>query len=117
MKTRLRRLLLPLLASLALSGCFVFEEIQNGIDLMEEHSPAANAKRAQEAEEAESPSVTESELPQMKEKLAKWWRSVLEEEPPPPDPSDGIARCEVGGKVRFMRKSDFKLRGGRLVRD
>ena len=114
MRTQLQRLLLPLLASLALSGCFVFDEIQRGIDIMDEHSPAANAKNAKQPEPESAPD-TESKLVELKAQLAQWWRNALEEEPPPPDPNDGIVRCEVRGKVSFTRQSDCEIRGGRFV--
>lgn len=113
-KKQLQRLLLAMLASLGVSGCFAFDEIQSGIDIMEEHSPAANSKKAKQPE-PESSGDTESKLPELKAQLAKWWRNALEEEPPPPDPNDGIVRCQVHGKLSFMRRSDCEIRGGRLV--
>ena len=113
MKTRFLRLALPLLASLTLPGCFVFDEIQRGIDLMDEHA-SVESKKAKQAE-AESEPYEESKLPEYKAQLAKWWNHALEEEPPPPDPNNGIARCEIRGKVSFTRESDCALRGGRLL--
>lgn len=113
-KTRVLRLLLPLLASLALSGCFVFDEIQKGIDLMDEHSAADSSEKTKQAE-AENTPETESKLPELQAKLAKWWSSALEEEPPPPGADNGIVRCDVHGKVSFTRASDCTIRGGRLV--
>jgi hypothetical protein len=110
--TRLQRLALPLLASLALSGCFVFDEIQRGIDLMDEHSAVGSAKKA-EPTEAKRSDETEANLPEYQAKLAKWWNSALEEEPLAADPDNGIVRCNVRGKVSFTRKFDCKLRGGR----
>jgi hypothetical protein len=111
--SRLQKLLLPLLASLALSGCFVFDEIQRGIDLMDEHS-AASAKKPKKPEPASAP-ASESSLPELKNQLAQWWNNALEEEPPLSDPSDGIVRCDVRGTVSFTRKSECAVRGGRVM--
>ena len=113
-KSRLRKLLLPLLASLGLSGCFVFDEIQKGIDLIDQHSPAARKINAKQAE-PESVPESEPKLPELKAQVAQWWNNALEEEPPLQDPDNGIVRCDVRGTVSFMRKSDCAVRGGRLV--
>ena len=102
---------------MALTGCFVFDEINKGMALMDEHSAGGSAKKAKESE-PESDSLGESilaELPEMKARLVEWWRNALEEEPPAPDPNDGIVRCVVGSKVSFTRKSDCTIRGGHFV--
>lgn len=113
-KSRLQKLLSTLLASLSLSGCFVFDEIQRGIDLMDEHAPIARAKEATHAEAQGSPE-SESMLPHYRAQLAKWWNSALEEESPARDPNDGIVRCVVHDKLSFTRESDCAIRGGRIL--
>jgi hypothetical protein len=113
-EVKARLLTLSLLASLALPGCFVFDEIQKGIDIMDSHSAAPTKKQADQAH-AESKPEAESKLPEYKAKLAKWWTHALEEEPPAKDPNNGIVRCDLQGKVSFTRKSDCTSRGGRLV--
>ena len=56
-----------------------------------------------------------ADLPEMKALLAEWWLNALEEEARPPDPNDGIVRCDVRGQLSFTRKSDCRLRGGRFA--
>ncbi len=116
------RLVLIALASFWLSGCFVFEEIRKGNELMDQHaSPARRKKESDAAARAEEAAAMASKAGPLvdwkktKGKLSEWWEEALEEEPIGPDPNDHITRCEVNGQVRFTRKSQCELRGGRTI--
>lgn len=104
------------LASLALTGCFVFDELDSGMEIMDEHSAAAKKTKVAKTEPtAADTGSEESQLSKWKAQVGEWWRNVLEEEPVGPDPNDIIVRCQTPGRVNFTRKSDCELRGGRYV--
>jgi len=115
------RLATIVLSSLWLSGCFVAEEIRKGDALIEQHSVGWRKKqeRTQKAEEAAAKAEEETQNqqarntgPGVKNKLSKWWRETVEEEPVKADPNDKIVSCTIGGKLQFLRKSDCQLRRG-----
>ncbi len=114
-KTRFLTWVAPLLASIAMSGCFVLDEIDNGMDIMDEHAAAPKAKKPVEAPAGESASDDGWQFASMKDQASEWWRNALEEEPPEPDPNDIIVQCRIDGGIRFTRKSDCELRRGRMV--
>lgn len=115
------RLLLIVLTSACLSGCFVLDELDKGDALLEQHSVGLREKREREAKEAAEAAAAKPSTrlahgePGVREKLEELWKDALEEERPPPDPSDVIVQCAVSGSVRFTRKSDCELRGGRIT--
>ena len=93
------RLVLIVLASFWLTGCFVFEELRKGDALIEQHSSrwrdkrdADNAKKA-EAAEAKAKAAPPIEWAKTKDKLSEWWDEALEEEPIERDPNDHIVSC------------------------
>jgi len=104
-----------LLAPLALSGCFVFDEIQKGREIMDSHSPKVTAQQQQpEPDAAAAGGDAPGLVAEMSARVGAWWKNALEEEPIPRDPNDGIVACEVEGSVSFTRESDCRLRGGRV---
>ena len=116
------RLLLIAFASFWLTGCFVFEELRKGDALIEQHSSRWRKKKeaeaASQAEAAEAKAAKSGppiEWTKTKDRLAEWWDEALEEEPIEPDPDDHIVGCEVKGQVRFTRKSQCEIYGGRLT--
>ena len=113
------RFILTLLASIALTGCFVVEELDHGMEELDRYSANGREKNKAEAAAkgaAEEQAATASRLkePGIRDKLAGWWREALEEETVAPDPNDGIVKCEYRGTVRFTRQSDCELLGGRV---
>lgn len=109
-----------LLAALLLlvPGCFVFEELEAGRKIMEQHSPKTAAKKPEPAAPAASaPSGAGDDgglLAQLQGWLAE--RSARTgAERPQHDPDDVPVRCRIGGSTRFVRKSDCQLRGGRIL--
>ena len=103
--------------SLLGTGCFVFEEMDSGMEYWEEHSPDANTKKNRKNLELEG-----DEEPGILERLRQWWHGRASdsgsrhraEEPsgPPPDPENVLVECTLDGRVQFMRKFDCQLRGG-----
>lgn len=97
-------LALPL--SLGLSGCFVFEELSKGQEIMDKHGMGGSGK----AETEEPPSTArrgEGDEGAPRKSLWEGGRTL------DPKERDGdIARCTLGGSVQFMRKSDCLARGG-----
>ena len=81
------------LVALLCCGCFAFEEIEAGQELMDSHSP----KSAEPEPEPEAPLYTAAARPEpgWSERLQEWWRDVREEAPTPPDPNDALVRCAL----------------------
>ncbi len=114
------RLVLIALASFCLSGCFVFEEIRKGNEILDSHaSPARRAKEAEHAAEEAAADAANSGPPiewaKAKDRLSEWWDEAIEEDPIEPEPNDHIISCEFKGKVRFTRRSQCELQGGRTT--
>jgi hypothetical protein len=111
------RWILPIaLAALLCQGCFVFDELDKGQAIMDQHSPTrSKGARAEAARKAEgSPQRTEDEEGIL-ERLQQWWTKVREPAPPQRDASDVVVRCEIKGNTHFTRKSDCRIRGGRAI--
>jgi hypothetical protein len=90
-----------LLACSFATGCFVFDELDKGAKIMDQHTPkkAAEAPPAQKA-----PAQTGS----------GWWANAKPLSGPPSD-ADGknpAVACKVSGSTRFMRKADCLSQGG-----
>jgi ABC-type nitrate/sulfonate/bicarbonate transport system substrate-binding protein len=112
-----RILIVALLASLC-QGCFVLEEIDKGQQLMDQHSPRAREKAAQQEEAVAGPLSARPGAKQEEgilERLAKWWKKKREPAPSKRDPDDLVVRCQIGRTMHFTRKSDCMLRGGRVI--
>jgi hypothetical protein len=109
-----RILLVALLASLC-QGCFVLEEIDKGQQLIDQHSPAAREKAAQREEARAGPRADAEQEEGPLERLKKWWTKKREPAPPKRDPIVVVVRCQIGGRMHFTRKSDCRLRGGRII--
>ena len=111
------RCLPVLLIALACQGCFVFDELDKGQQIMEQHSPkeideeeAAPAARPQRAARPE-PGVFAGML----EKAQGWWQSAREPAAAERAADDTVVRCELGERTQFTRKSDCQVRGGRIL--
>jgi hypothetical protein len=106
-----------LLVALLGSGCFVFDELDKGNEILDSHSPtrskAAKEKAAAAAGAAGQP-ADPKEDPKAREKA--WWQSARTlsraDEKPSEDPS---VRCRLGGGVRFTRQSDCLTQGGTVL--
>ena len=116
------RLVLIALASFWLTGCFVFEELRKGDELIEQHSSnwrkrkeIEAAARAETAQAKDSKSGPILDWEKKKDELAEWWRELAKEGPIGPALEDDIIRCDVRGQVRFTRKSQCEIQGGRIT--
>ena len=110
-------LVVALLASLC-QGCFVFDELDKGQQIMDQHSPRAREKAAKREEAAAAPRSARAGAKQEEgtlEGLKKWWKKKREPAPPKRDPDDVVVRCQIRGSLHFLRKSDCMLRGGRII--
>ena len=100
----LRRLLaiLPVIACLALTtGCFVIEEIDSGMALMEKHG-GQHGNRTAEAEEEAPKAAGKVDL--------EYWenaRTITSGEG-----SKDVTSCNLRGQLQFMKRDDCIRRGG-----
>jgi len=108
------------LAALALggAGCFAFEEIDQGQEIMDRHF-AKEREAGDEDRHDESTPAPEEAAPSLIARLQGWWSGPDAEETaapepsgPPPHPENVPGRCAIDGSTQFMRKFDCQLRGG-----
>ncbi len=103
-----------LLAAWLCSGCFVVDELDAGMEILEAHTPKEKAAPEEPAAPA-APARKADSGPGMLEELQSWASKKLEKPPPPPDPDDAIVRCIVRGSVQFTRKYECAMKGGRAI--
>jgi len=111
------RLAACLLAAALASGCFAFDEIDKGTEVLDQHYGKAAKKR--QGETPEEPAEAPSPMARLRGWAEEQWASLrhqakaLEEgSSPPPHPDDTLVACSLDGTTRFMRKFDCQLRGG-----
>jgi hypothetical protein len=118
------RLIVILFSALWLSGCFVADELRHGDAEIERYSVGWREKKKHMGEAEKEASKAESNAqgqqtqptgPGVQDKLTDWWHETVDEDPVPVDPDDKLVSCEVGGKLKFLRKSDCQLRRGRAA--
>jgi hypothetical protein len=114
------RLIAILSSALWFSGCFIAEEIRKGDALIEQHSVGWREKKKgiehAEAETAKAEAQSQKAQnrgPGVPDQLADWWQETVEEEPVKTNRDDKLVSCVVGGKTKFVRESDCKVRRGR----
>jgi hypothetical protein len=94
-----------LLICLFTSGCFVFDELDAGNEILDQNFSSKKAEPAP-AEKSAAPQAG-----------AGWWANAKSLSGPPSDPgNDPAVSCTVGGSTRFMRKSDCLSQGGKPAR-
>ena len=107
---RLRLLALALVAQLA-SGCFVFDELDKGNQILDASSPTRN----EAAKKAAAAKAAEAKPADPKEKKKNWWETARSLSSADKAPSnDPHVRCRIEGKERFMLQSDCLTQGGKL---
>ena len=86
------------------SGCFVLDEIDQGMKTWQHHAPKKKKKSETPPEELASPPSGSSA------QRDSWWRGArsLGSEELSPD----IVSCELGGSTQFMREADCRSQGG-----
>jgi hypothetical protein len=102
------------LAALLVSGCFVFDELDNAEKTMGELSGKRPA-----AEKAEPEPAQGEKAPGVLARLQAWWTSQGQRAPkddgPERNPDDVPVRCDVDGRSVFTHKFDCLQRGGKPV--
>jgi hypothetical protein len=93
------------------TGCFVFDEIDQGRKLMEKHSSRARAEAAAPVAAA----TPEERGPGLLARVQTFIEERRQAAAPERDPEDGIVRCEVEDGTTFTRESDCLSRGGRVL--
>ncbi len=104
------RCLALLIAALLLPGCFAFEEIDKGMEIMEAHTPLVNKKKREEEVRARDAS------PAKPDPRVAWWKNARSLGPRSKSESETLVNCLVGGSTRFMRRDDCLTRGGSIAR-
>ena len=100
------------------SGCFVLDEIDKGAAIMDQHASQERREAEAKAKAAEEEADGESLLADLKGQVASlggWLQEATEKAPAERDPSDTVSRCQVGGRTHYLRKSDCRIRGGRIL--
>jgi len=101
---------LLLMAALLCSGCFIVDEIEEGREIMQAHSPNAEP----EAEKAASGGG----LTSARQRLAEYYAEQREKASKAgrsDDPADQAGRCRIRGSVFFLTRSDCQIRGGTFL--
>ena len=111
------RLLLCLLIPLLCGGCFVFDEINKGQELMEQHSPKDIDEEPPPAAASSSrrPKEEPNLLVGLLDSAKAWWKAETAPKPVERDPDDIVVRCDLGDRMQFTRKSDCQVRGGTIL--
>lgn len=116
MRSCVRAILAAALLGLALggaSGCFVFDELDSGMEKIERSStrkktePAPSPTPAASDEDGGGGGLAGA-ADALRRSLWEGGRSLN-----PHEKSAEIARCELGGGVQFMTRDDCLARGGR----
>ena len=108
------RVLVFALSLLLCSGCFVIDEIDAGIEIIDQHgNKGKNKKSAEPESEPARPAAAEKEGPGFFDAAVSWAEQKLEGPPPPPDPADFPIRCWINGKEHFRTRWDCEARGGK----
>jgi len=111
MYRQMRAFLALILVSALCSGCFVFDEIEKGQEIMAAHSPNSEPGKGGASDSSASPKTA-------REKLAEYYakqRARASSAPKSEDPADAVGSCRVHGSVQFLRRADCKLRGGTFL--
>lgn len=109
--SRALALLALLLSPISLSGCFVFDEIDKGMEIMDAHTPAANKKKQKEEVEA----AQGEKPPTYQQAVESWWKDAKSLSLAPGDAEasdDPVVPCTHEGKQVFTKQSDCIARGG-----
>lgn len=111
----MHRILAVIIAAWACQGCFVFDEIDKGMEIMEQHSPKRGKVSPPTGSKQGSRASKEKEELGLVARVQKAWKDWTKPKPPQRDPSDVVVRCEIAGAMHFTRKSDCRIRGGTAI--
>jgi hypothetical protein len=102
---------LALAFGLGCTGCFVFDEIDSGREVMKKHS----GRGAKGAAAAEQPEPEAEEGPGLLARVKDFFAERREASRPQRDPDDEIVSCDLGDAVTFTYASDCLSRGGSVL--
>ena len=106
---------LALAAALGLStGCFVFDEIDKGQQIMKQHSGHHPERQAPDSAPEGAEPAQEDEGPGLLARIQAFWDQRHEKAEPERSPDDAIVTCDLGGDTTFTYQSDCLSRGGRI---
>jgi hypothetical protein len=105
--------LLLTLMGLLCGGCFVLDEIDQGVAIMDSHTPDSQKAKALGAAE-NSDGTPKSARERLNEYYAKQ-RAKASTSATTAEPGDKIGRCQIRGAIHFTRRSDCRLRGGSFL--
>lgn len=113
------RLLLSLMIALSCTGCFVFDELQAGREIMDAHTPNRADAKDKDAPATASGGAKATDEPgqfaALLDSAKAWWDDASEPAPVERDPDDSVVNCKVGDRTQFTRKSDCQVRGGQVL--
>ena len=109
--------MLLIFVGLLCGGCFVLDEIDQGMAIMEAHTPQSKKAKAN----AGVPGMAESDDGSPKsarDRLNEYYAKQRAKAPgsaATADPGDEVGRCVIRGTTHYTRRSDCRLRGGRFL--
>jgi hypothetical protein len=109
----MRALIAVLVASFLCSGCYVWDELGKGEEIMDQHF-SNSGKNQHKTEAQQRAEQRKAEVPTPREKMAEWWEKAKTLGPlAEQEGDDGIVYCDLGQESRFVRRSDCATLGGR----
>jgi len=100
------------------TGCFVFDEIDSGRELMKKHS-GQNPHVEREPDPVSEPEDAEPEEtgegPGLLARVQQLIQDYREPDEPERAPDDEIVRCELEDGLTFTHESDCLSRGGSIL--
>ena len=95
-------------------GCFAFDEIDKGMEIMDAHTSTENRKKEEARKAAEAAGRGEDEKPPTyAEKVGEWWQDATSLSSKPNASAEPFVSCTAGGKTFYTKRSDCAARGGR----
>jgi len=112
------KILLLMLVGLLCGGCFVFDEIDQGMAIMDSHTPDSQRAKAKveavgTAENADG--TPKSARERLNEYYAKQRAKASALVKTSAEPGDKLGRCQIRGAIHYTRRSDCQTRGGKFL--
>ena len=104
-----------MLVGLLCGGCFVLDEIDQGLAVMDSHTPDSEKVKT---EAVGSTTNADGSAKSARKRLDEYYakqRATAPESTKTADPGDEIGRCRIRGTTHFTRRSDCRLRGGSFL--
>lgn len=116
----MRPLLTIVLLSALCQGCFVFDELDKGEEIMRQHRPknideAAPEPAPDRSTKDAEPAGALAFVTGLADRVMGWWSDLRDPAPAERAVDDVVVRCELPERTQFTRKSDCIVRGGRVL--